>query len=407
MYTHEEFIAQIATIHPDIVVIGKYTGITNRIKVQCKNCQLEWEPLAYSLKAGKSCPHCSAKRGAMNNTGKTGLKTLEQFTKEMYKKHPDIQISGDYVNGHTNVVCFCSVCNHQWEAKPYSLLQGHGCPRCAKSGTSFMEQFIKISFERVLGKNSVLSRNKSTIGMELDIVIPDLQVAIEPGNWFLHKKSLKRDIEKRKRCSDKGIRLITIYDKFPQNEEIPFETDCFVFQDDLNKTDRNVIISLVKKLLSEINVSVPSDIDWKQIEAQAYDNAKAKTHDDFVQEMALIHPTIEILEKYQNSNKRIHVQCKKCGYEWNGVPANMLAGDGCRKCGTKTAHAIFIKSQLDFEKEVAQANPDIEILGTYIGRHSPVRARCRICGYVWEPQASSLLRGSNHKGWQSIHKKLL
>ena len=49
-------------------------------------------------------------------------------------------------------------------------------------------------------------------------------------------------------------------------------------------------------------------------------------------------------------------------------------------------------------------NPDVEIIGNYTGRHNRILARCRICGYKWEPRASSLLRGSNHKGWKTLHK---
>ena len=29
--------------------------------------------------------------------------------------------------------------------------------------------------------------------------------------------------------------------------------------------------------------------------------------------------------------------------DMNGIPANMLSGDGCRKCGTKKAHERFVK----------------------------------------------------------------
>ena len=60
-----------------------------------------------------------------------------------------------------------------------------------------------------------------------------------------------------------------------------------------------------------------------------------------------------------------------------------------------------------FKKQVFSANPDIEIIGEYCGRHQPVKAKCKICGYEWEPQAASLLRGSNHKGWKGIHKKMI
>ena len=110
-----------------------------------------------------------------------------------------------------------------------------------------------------------------------------------------------------------------------------------------------------------------------------------------------------IVTKYVNANKKLLVKCTVCGFEWDGVPASMLAGDGCRKCGTKFAHKKFIKDQDKFEEQVQKANPNIEVIGTYTGRHNPIQAKCRICGHIWNPMASSLLRGSNHKGWKTIH----
>ena len=65
------------------------------------------------------------------------------------------------------------------------------------------------------------------------------------------------------------------------------------------------------------------------------------------------------------------------------------------------------KEQEEFEEQVWKANPDIEVIGTYTGRHNPIQAKCRICGHIWNPRASSLLRGSNHKGWKTIHTNCL
>ena len=55
-----------------------------------------------------------------------------------------------------------------------------------------MEQFIRLSFINALSEKDVISRDRKLIGMEIDILIPKLRIAIEPGNWFLHKKSIKR-----------------------------------------------------------------------------------------------------------------------------------------------------------------------------------------------------------------------
>lgn len=404
--THQEFVDALLAKNDTIKVIGTYTKAQNRIAVKCKECDHEWAPLAYSLLQGRSCPKCGAKRKVTSNKGKTGLKTHQMFVNEMAAAHPDIKVEGRYINGHTSIQLTCLTCSHEWKAQPYSLLQGHGCPRCAKSGTSFMEQFIKSSFEVALGEKSILSRDKSEIGMELDIYIPSIKFAIEPGNWLLHKRFLKRDEKKRIKCEEKGIRLITIYDKFPLAEQPPFEQNCFVFREDLNKADHSIIRNLVEELFKMASIEyIFDDQQWDSIEKKAYDNAKAKTHDDFVKAMNLLHPNLAVKEKYKNANKRLLVQCLTCGFEWNGVPASLLAGDGCRKCGTKVAHEKFVKPQHVFKQQVQEVNPNIEILGEYTGRHSPIQAKCRICGYIWNPIAASLLRGSSHKGWRTLHNK--
>lgn len=403
--THEEFVEEAHAISPTISVVGKYTKSTERVDVVCNLCGYSWSPKAYSLIQGKGCPHCSAIRGSRNNHGKTGFKGHTNFVEDLKRVDPSIAVVGDYQNTHRKIECECSVCGTHWSAMPYSLLQGHGCPRCAKSGTSFMEQYILLSFQAVLGPNSVLSRDKQAIGMELDIYIPKLQLAVEPGNWYLHKGQLVRDEQKRCRCEENGIRLITIYDKYPKQELPPFEFDCLVFNEDLNKADRQVIQNLVRKLFGLVDINCCfSDGQWATIEEQAYNNAKAKNHDAFVGEISKISPNIEILGRYQNSSNRIPVRCNICGHEWAAVPANMLAGDGCKKCGAKVAHEKFVKTQSEFVEQVHQANPEVEIIGKYTGRHNTVRAKCRVCGFVWEPVASSLLRGSSHKGAKTMHK---
>lgn len=403
--THEQFKIELYEKNENIMIIGKYSKVQERIEVKCLECGYIWNPKACSLLQGRGCPKCRTRHGVENNKGKTKLKTIEKFKEEMKLISPAISIIGEYKNGHTYIKCKCNICENIWEAKPYSLLRGHGCPRCAKSGTSFMEQFIRFSFVEILGTEKVYSRDKNAIGMELDIYIPSMNLAIEPGNWYLHKRYIKKDQLKREKCNEKGIKLITIYDKFPLDEKIPFNDNIFTYEKDLNSENHEELKNLIYKLLkiSDLNYNYTKH-QWEKIEKEAYKNSKAMTHKDFIERMFDIHPEIEVIGRYVNSSKRLLVKCKKCGYKWNGVPANMLSGDGCRRCGTKVAHQSFIKSQEEFEKQVCLANSDIEIIGIYTGRHQPVKAKCRICGYEWTPLASSLLRGSNHKGWKNKHK---
>ncbi len=408
-YSPDSYKKKLLEINPDIELLSDFTKSTEPIEARCRRCGNIWYPKAFSLLQGRGCPNCSHKKGAINNSGKTGLKSYDRFIKELSKVDDSIEALGDYVNTHTNIKVKCNRCNHTWTVKPYSLLQGHGCPRCAKSGTSFMEQLILLSFRNVLGKDEVLSRDKSLIGMELDIVIPKYKTAIEPGNWFLHSRSLKRDEEKRSRCKEIGFTLFTIYDKYPQNSEPPFPDNCFVFSDDLNIADHDMIHRLIYDLFSECNISRKfSNEEWNELETLSYANSKALTHSDFVNRLNVIRPDIEVIGKYENANRRIEVRCRNCGFSWRGVPASLLSGDGCRKCGARKRGNIERKDQKQFEEELKTLIPSIKVIGTYISRHKPIRVQCLKCGTIWEPTPGSLLRkehyNSNNNGCPSCSR---
>lgn len=392
-YTPESFAEKLFQINSEVELLSPFTKSTEVIEAKCKNCGHIWFPKAYSLLQGRGCPKCAHRIGAKNNRGKTGLKTIDAFREELAKIDDSIEVIGDYSNTHTDIACRCDRCGHRWSAKPYSLLQGHGCPRCAKSGTSFMEQMILLCMQEAVGSEKVLSRDKSQIGMELDIYIPELRLAIEPGNWYLHKRSLSRDSEKRRRCHDKGIRLVTIYDKFPQGLEPPYSENCYVYSDDLNKMDHSVIQELIYDLFAGVGIDKRfSEEEWKKVEERAYDNSRALTHEDFVKRLHGIRPDILVLGKYENANRRIYVKCATCGFSWYGVPANLLRGDGCRKCGAKVRGNKERRKQEDFERDLKQLIPTISVIGTYISRHKPIRVQCLVCGNKWEPTPGSLLR---------------
>ena len=130
--THTEFEDELQMISPSIEVLGLYTKVTDRIKVRCKTCGKEWTPLAYSLISGKGCPHCSAKKGAQMRTNSLMKKSTAQFVDELKTINPNIVVNSEYINNKTKINVECTECGHIWNVVPASLLNGHGCPKCAK-----------------------------------------------------------------------------------------------------------------------------------------------------------------------------------------------------------------------------------------------------------------------------------
>jgi len=71
---------------------------------------------------------------------------------------------------------------------------------------------------------------------------------------------------------------------------------------------------------------------------------KHKTHKEFVSEIASISPSIEILGEYKNSCTKIECRCKICGRVWHTTPNSLLNGRSCARCaGTlKKTHEEFV-----------------------------------------------------------------
>ena len=257
-----------------------------------------------------------------------------------------------------------------------------------------MEQFIFHSFAELLGESNVKSRNRSAIGMELDIYIPNYKLAIEPGSWAFHKNSIKRDNEKRIMCRKKGIRLITVYDSFPPGASKPFEDDCFVFEEDYNISVHINIQNLVKDIFRLIFIDVNFDEKkWRDIEKRAYQSSRAKNTKDFIEELEIINSQVEILGTYFGSKTPIKTKCKKCGHIWNPRPNNLLNGYGCPICSKEKNTKRQTKSHEQFIEELNQIQPDIIILGKYTKGKAHIEAQCNVCGTKWSPVAASLLNG--------------
>ena len=122
--THEEQIAAIAKINPDVEVIGKIINCSTKVSCRCKACDYEWSATPNKLKQGCGCPKCG---------GSMKLSHEEQIA-AIAKVNPNVEVIGKIINCSTKVSCRCKICDHKWSAIPNNLKRGYGCPKCAKFG---------------------------------------------------------------------------------------------------------------------------------------------------------------------------------------------------------------------------------------------------------------------------------
>ena len=382
--SHEDFVSELKQFNPNINVVGEYINCSTKIEVCCLICNHLWYVTPNSLLRGSGCPKCA------NNQ----KKSHNRFIFEMEEYNPHVEILGTYVNSHTPLKVKCKICGNEWMCKPMRLLHGAQCQNCIKPHTSFMEQFILISFQKVIGKDEVKSRNTTAIGLELDIYIPNYNLAIEPGTWLYHKKKASNtDLLKRQECQKNGIKLITIYDTYPKKLSPPFETDCYVFSGFLNEYGYGRMIELIKKIMSGLSIDY-AGLDWNQIANEAYANCHYDAHRNFVNELNAVNPNIEVLEEYKGSNIPISVNNKICEHpSWKARPETLLKGIGCPLCGRENAAKSRTRSHKEFEDELQMISPSIEVLGLYTKVTDRIKVRCKTCGKEWTPLAYSLISG--------------
>ena len=60
---------------------------------------------------------------------------------------------------------------------------------------------------------------------------------------------------------------------------------------------------------------------------------RKKTHQEFIDEISIKNPNIEILSTYVDSRTKITCKCKICEHEWNVLPTSLSRGIGCPSCG--------------------------------------------------------------------------
>ena len=68
-----------------------------------------------------------------------------------------------------------------------------------------------------------------------------------------------------------------------------------------------------------------------------FHQSQKKDADTYVEEMHLANPDLELQEPYIASNRRILVKCTKCGRQWRPFASTLLHGYGCAQCKKNAA----------------------------------------------------------------------
>lgn len=125
--THDEHVAAITKVNPNVEVLGEIKGSNVKVLCRCKVCDHKWCATPNSLKNEHGCPEC-----AKPKMGQGRKLSHVEHVAAINKVNPEIEVLGEIINNRAKVLCRCKVCNHEWSAAPRILKSGCGCPECGK-----------------------------------------------------------------------------------------------------------------------------------------------------------------------------------------------------------------------------------------------------------------------------------
>lgn len=165
--THEQYIADVAIINPNIEVIEEYIDAKTKILHKCNIDGHEWLATPNGILNGCGCPVCG---------GKIKL-THDCFIDRMKKVNDNIEIIGIYVNYSTPIKCICKIDGYEWYASPSNLLQGKGCPMCGGTKHKTHNEYVKDVFK--------INKNILVLGTYINVKTPILHKCLIDGHeWY-------------------------------------------------------------------------------------------------------------------------------------------------------------------------------------------------------------------------------
>ena len=129
---HEEYVAEVESINPNIEVLERYINNRTPILHRCKIDGTIWKAIPFGVTAGKGCPTCGR-----NNQIQRVRKSHQKYVDEVALKRPDIIVRGTYINNYTRISHQCKNCNYgsngEWNPTPEQILTyNSGCPVCCR-----------------------------------------------------------------------------------------------------------------------------------------------------------------------------------------------------------------------------------------------------------------------------------
>lgn len=120
---------------------------------------------------------------------------------------------------------------------------------------------------------------------------------------------------------------------------------------------------------------------------------KKKTHEEYVAELKIKNPTVEVIGKYVGAKTKIEHHCLLHNVYWNMNPTDALKGSGCELCRREKINKFHQKTHEQYIIELYNVNPNIIAKEAYIDAKTPILHKCTTHNVEWKIAPSNALQG--------------
>ena len=309
--------------------------------------------------------------------------TQQEFENKFHDRYPYVKITGEYKGSAEKIKYICPCCNKEHEKKANEIMNGHFCRQnigknnpYKKTTVQFVEEiknvdpFIKITGEYVNANTPIEFLCKC-----------GNKVTKPPAQMLLGYTKCQKCSHNRITFAEFKAKLSVIRPEITITEENINDSDYIIKSNKISYICEcgNKDIKSMESLLK--GVKCPScNSRLNSIKAK-------KTHEEFVNEVRIVNPTVEILSEYVGGDKPIKFKCS-CGNIDTKTARELIR----KKCCCSQCRQVSKKTTEQFIEEMKVVNPAIIITGKYVNAETPIEFICE-CGTKHRSAPSALLLG--------------
>ena len=309
-------------------------------------------------------------------------KTHDEYVAELAIKNPTVEVIGQYVDAKTKIEHHCLIHDVYWDVLPPNALKGKGCKECMKDKNRM--KFTK-SHEDYVAQVKEINPDIEVLEQYVGGDVPILHHCKKHDvEW----KAYPNNILKGQGCV--GCGKDKYHDKRCKKHE------DYVAELAIKNPTVEVVEEYIDSKTPILHHCLIHDEYWKIQPSDALRgdgcwscrNEKVrsiliKTHEDYIQELLIKNPNVEVVGRYMGYQTKTLHHCLKHDEYWETTPSSALKGCGCYKCFAEKNSEKLCKTHEQYVKDVEMINSDIEVIGRYINARTPILHKCKIDGYKW------------------------